>query len=106
MERHHLLWKAGDVLDWLKTGCFAAADAFDATGSDSAAEDWACVRAQAFPRSNVNEYRHLHLFEFSDDAAQLPQDQLQRIMGEEGMEEGLLNGGDMMMNDALQRLSE
>lgn len=104
MERNHLLWKSNEVLEWLKAGCEAAAASFDGSGSDSAADDWACVRGQAFPRSDINEYRHLHLCDFSDDAAQLPQQELQRLMGDGGVQGGLAEGQDIMMEEVLQRL--
>lgn len=36
------------------------------------ADDWACVRKESFPDSEVNEYRHLRLHDFSDNVNALP----------------------------------
>ncbi|CAD7700951.1 unnamed protein product [Ostreobium quekettii] len=84
VERNHLLWKGPRVLAWLKEGCQQAAAACtpgSAPVGTTVPADWCCVRNEAFPPSGTNEYRHLHLYDFSDDVPQLPAEELREAMG-------------------------
>ncbi|KAK9829524.1 hypothetical protein WJX72_006318 [[Myrmecia] bisecta] len=90
VERHHLMWKAQDVQLWLKRACDTASDA----ASAASAADWAAVRAEVFPASPVNEYRHLRVADFSDVISRLPPEEMQAAMagggaGGPGMQAGM-----------------
>ncbi|CAL8471120.1 g10662 [Coccomyxa elongata] len=76
VERHHLLWKAADVQQWLKRAC---KEASEGPMAESAA-DYACARQQAFPPSDDNAYCHLRVADFSDAVAALPPDELQGVL--------------------------
>ncbi|GAB4815863.1 hypothetical protein N2152v2_002909 [Parachlorella kessleri] len=75
VERQHLLWKAQPVQEWLKAACRRAVEGRDLPDGITAA-DWACVREQAFPPSDDNQYRHLRLYEFSDTVQRIPAEHL------------------------------
>ena len=83
VERSHLLWKAPDALELLRVAATRAADIAEGrkpptTAASAAqqpqlgAEDWACVQHESFPESEVNEYRHLRLHDFTDNVNALP----------------------------------
>jgi hypothetical protein len=84
VERHHPLWKAAPVQEWLLEGVRAAAAAAGSgpgaapqplPGGVSAA-DLARARELAFPPSTANPYRHLRPHEFSDEALRLPPEEV------------------------------
>lgn len=90
VERCHLLWKAPAVVSWLKRICdraneVAAATAEEYTGP--AADDWRCVREEAFPVRDTNEYRHLRLHDFTDQVQVLPREEVQAALAGGGMQE-------------------
>ncbi len=58
---------------WLKRACDRASD----PAHSEAAADWAAVRAEVFPASPENEYRHLRVTDFSDAISRLPPDEMQ-----------------------------
>ncbi len=62
-----------EVQAWLRGACEAA------TGGPlaGAAETYATARAEAFPPSAANAYRHLRIHDFSDAVAALPQEEVQ-----------------------------
>mgnify|MGYP001998111750 FL=1 len=78
VERQHLVWKVPDVLEWAQS-CAARAVELERAGGEVAGlgcRDWAAMRAEVFPPSGVNEYRNLHLPDFSDTLQQLPPDEM------------------------------
>ncbi|GAB4815862.1 hypothetical protein N2152v2_002908 [Parachlorella kessleri] len=75
VERQHLLWKAQPVQEWLKAACRRAVEGRGLPDGITAA-DWACVREQAIPSSDDNQYRHLRLYEFSDTVQRIPAEHL------------------------------
>ena len=68
---------------WLRAACAAAVGPVQ---SQPSAEDWACLREEAFPPSEVNLYRHLRVQEFSDAVHRLPPEEMH------GMERGEAGG--------------
>lgn len=54
-----MLWKVDEILNWLKASCIKASESFDAgtAVNGTVASDWTCVRSQAFPQSETNEFR-------------------------------------------------
>lgn len=77
VERNHLIWRVPDLQARLKSAASAVAEAADKDSGEVA--NWACVRQEAFPSEN-NEYRHLHVSEFSDSAPPMPPEELQNMM--------------------------
>ena len=78
VERQHLVWKVPDVLEWAQT-CAARAIELVKTGGavmGLGCPEWDAIRADVFPPSGVNEYRNLHLPDFSDTLQQLPPDEM------------------------------
>eukprot|EP00210_Caulerpa_lentillifera_P006380 g6094.t1 len=88
VERHHMLYKPPEVLEWLKEGCKKALAAKEGGTliQGAAAEDWECVRVNFFPPDDRNEYKNLHLYDFSDEVNQLPEDVMQMGGGLEDVE--------------------
>ncbi|MEW5297992.1 MAG: hypothetical protein WDW36_001159 [Sanguina aurantia] len=88
-ERSHLLWKAPDALEALREAATAAADL--AEGNRKAglltANDWACLRRESFPESEVNEYRHMRLNDYSDAVNALPREEVQEAIQAGGREQ-------------------
>lgn len=75
VERHHLLWKSPEILDWLKEACqrVIADKGFDG----SSAEDWAQVTSGSFPATSHNNLRQLRLQDFSDNIATIPREEVE-----------------------------
>ncbi|CAG9464200.1 unnamed protein product [Pedinophyceae sp. YPF-701] len=77
VERSHPLWRADQVLRWLKRGARRLTELADAGGSVSgiSVAEWATVRAQAFPPSDTNNFVHLDVADFSEAQQILPPDE-------------------------------
>lgn len=60
--------------DWLKQAAKNAVASIKTASGRAAADDWACVRSEAFP-SSENEYAYLPVSEFSDSTHTLPPDE-------------------------------
>lgn len=59
VERHHMLYKPPEMLEWIKEGCQKALEAKE-QGSliqGAAAEDWECVRVNFYPPDERNEFK-------------------------------------------------
>eukprot|EP00963_Diacronema_lutheri_P006472 scaffold566_cov364-Pavlova_lutheri.AAC.19 len=75
VERQHLMWKPEEILSWLRKTADLAANIEEGKEKSSfCAGDWQVVCAEFFPPSSVNSYQHLHLGDFSDNRALLPQE--------------------------------
>ena len=64
--------QAHDVQRLLKDACSLASQAKPVEQAN-----WACVRAEMFPPSEENQYRHLRIADFSDTVSALPPEELQ-----------------------------
>lgn len=60
--------------DWLKQAAKNAVASVNTPNGKAAADDWACVRSEAF-MSTENEYAYLPVSEFSDSTHTLPPDE-------------------------------
>lgn len=74
--------QAPDALAWLRQACRMATSPPEHL---PAALDLAAVAAEVFPPSEVNHYRHLRLFDFTDDAAALPPDEIRAALAPDGV---------------------
>lgn len=97
VERNYLIWRVPDLQMWLKST--AAAVAEDADKDSGEVANWACVRQEAF-QSESNEYRHLHLSEFSDSTPTIPPEELQQMMFHGNGEN--MGGGNALAEDGDQ----
>jgi hypothetical protein len=77
VERHFSLWKAPDMLVWLKAQCAGAVASVrsDATLLDS----FGLVRASALASPSL--YHHIALSDFNDSIAQIPAEELRDVAG-------------------------
>ncbi|KAG1672378.1 hypothetical protein FOA52_010996 [Chlamydomonas sp. UWO 241] len=137
-ERSAMLWKPPDALELLRMGAVLAAELADGrSAADAAAsvsggsggsdvnagdvsaaasaaaglspDDWACVRRDAFPSSDVNDYRHLRLHDFSDAVSHLPREELNAAMaqgGPDGVEDALAEMQEQMLMQQLQQVAQ
>ncbi|KAI5067333.1 hypothetical protein GOP47_0017861, partial [Adiantum capillus-veneris] len=76
-ERNHLIWRLPELQVQLKKAAISVIEAADDDTGE--VENWACVRHETF-LSEHNEYKHLHLSEFSDTAPPMPPEELQNMM--------------------------
>lgn len=77
VERSYLIWRLPDLQKLLRDSAHSVIENLKHKGSD--ANDWACVRREAFS-SEKNEYRHLMLSDFSDSVPTMPPDNLLNFM--------------------------
>lgn len=84
VERHHMLWKSAEVLEWLKQACqtVIAEKGFEG----AAAADWAKVTAEVFPPNSSNQLRQLRLQDFSDNIATIPREEVEAGMRAQAMD--------------------
>lgn len=77
VERSYLVWRLPDLQKFLRDNAHSVIATLKDKGTD--ANDWACVRKEAFS-SEKNEYRHLLISDFSDSVPTMPPDNLQNFM--------------------------
>ncbi|KAH7388030.1 hypothetical protein KP509_16G053800 [Ceratopteris richardii] len=77
VERNYLIWRVPELQAHLKKAASAVLEAADEDTGEI--ENWACARQETFSSDN-NEYKHLHLSEFSDMATPMAPDELQNMM--------------------------
>lgn len=76
LQRSSILWRAPDVQVWLRDVSLTILEMADRKGGDNGEIScWKAVRKEAFP-SEVNEYRHLFLADFTDSIATLPPEEV------------------------------
>ncbi|KAL3506412.1 hypothetical protein ACH5RR_031794 [Cinchona calisaya] len=92
VERSYLIWRLPDLQKLLRDSAHSVIETLKTKGTD--ANDWACVRKEAFS-SEKNEYRHLLLSDFSDSVPTMPPDNLQNFMVDPRM--GELQNGEQVM---------
>ncbi|XAR53905.1 hypothetical protein NMG60_11028842 [Bertholletia excelsa] len=84
VERSYIIWRLPDLQKLLRNSALLVIETLENGGSD--AQDWACVRKEAF-LSERNEYGHLLVSDFSDSVPTLPPDDLQNFLGDPRMRE-------------------
>ncbi|EXC13627.1 hypothetical protein L484_019584 [Morus notabilis] len=90
VETSYLIWRLPDLQKLLRD---AAQEVIETLKHDSSeANDWACVRKEAFS-SEKNEYRHLLVLDFSHSVPTLPPENLQHFMVDPRMRDVVPNEG-------------
>lgn len=87
IERNYLIWRFPGLQKLLRDTVELVIETIETNRSD--AEDWACVRKEAFA-STKNEYSHLLVSDFSDSVASISPENMQQFMGEPGIGGGVL----------------
>ncbi|CAL5331837.1 unnamed protein product [Camellia sinensis] len=93
VERSYLIWRLPDLQKLLRNSALLAIDTLERNKCE--AQDWACVRKEAFP-SDKNEYSHLLVSDFSDSVPTMPPDNLQNFLVDPRMRE--VPNGDQVAN--------
>ena len=75
VEKHYELWKDSEIQSWMVRAAKSALGA-EEDNAGGAAADWRALQGELFPPSEVNEYRHISLADFSDHLNQIPEDAL------------------------------
>ena len=79
VERQYELWKDSDIQSWM----LSAVNQILEKSSDQAA-DFQALRSEIFPPSEVNEYRHIQVADFSDQMNHIPEDVLMQLAQGQG----------------------
>ncbi|KAF5451851.1 hypothetical protein F2P56_026914 [Juglans regia] len=94
VERNYIIWRLPELQKLLKDAAKLVIETMETNESD--ANDWACVRKEAFP-SEKNEYGHLLVSDFSDSVPSIPPENLQNFIGDPRMR-GLAQDEDQVAN--------
>ncbi|XP_043716492.1 transcription factor 25 [Telopea speciosissima] len=89
VERNYIMWRFPDLQKLLRDAALQLIEMLDHNGSD--AKDWACVRKEAFS-SEINEYSHLLVSDFSDSVPTMPPEDMQHLMIDPRMAQNVQNG--------------
>ncbi|KAI7740975.1 hypothetical protein M8C21_006886 [Ambrosia artemisiifolia] len=76
-EQSYIIWRLPELHNFLKETALSVIEKMEINQSE--AQDWACVREEAFA-SNKNEYSHLMVSDFSDSTPTIPPENLQNFM--------------------------
>ncbi|RCV12476.1 hypothetical protein SETIT_2G272300v2 [Setaria italica] len=82
VERHYIMWRFPELQNLLKEAALLVIESLKQDNRE--AQDWACVRKEAFS-SEKNEYSHLLVSDFSDTTPSLPPEELRPFMVGPGM---------------------
>ncbi|XP_066394668.1 uncharacterized protein [Miscanthus floridulus] len=82
VERHYIMWRFPELQNLLKEAALLVIESLKQDNRE--AQDWACVRKEAF-LSEKNEYSHLLVSDFSDTTPSLPPEELRPFMVGPGM---------------------
>lgn len=82
VERHYIMWRFPELQNLLKEAALLVIESLKHDSRE--AQDWACVRKEAFS-SEKNEYSHLLVSDFSDTTPSLPPEELRPFMVGPGM---------------------
>lgn len=82
VERHYIMWRFPELQNLLKDAALLVIESLKQDSRE--AQDWACVRKEAFS-SEKNEYSHLLVSDFSDTTPSLPPEELRPFMVGPGM---------------------
>ncbi|KAL5200941.1 hypothetical protein ABZP36_035295 [Zizania latifolia] len=82
VERHYIMWRFPELQNLLKDAALLVIESLKQDNRE--AQDWACVRKEAFA-SDKNEYSHLLVSDFSDTTPSLPPEELRQFMVPPGM---------------------
>ncbi|GJN34350.1 hypothetical protein PR202_gb23002 [Eleusine coracana subsp. coracana] len=82
IERHYIMWRFPELQNLLKEAALLVIESLKQDSRE--AQDWACVRKEAFS-SEKNEYSHLLVSDFSDTTPSLPPEELRPFMVGPGM---------------------
>ncbi|KAI4988998.1 hypothetical protein ZWY2020_036315 [Hordeum vulgare] len=82
VERHYIMWRFPELQNLLKEAALLVIESLKQDSRE--AQDWACVRKEAFS-SEKNEYSHLLVSDFSDTTPSLPPEELRPFMVGPGM---------------------
>ncbi|KAF2917052.1 hypothetical protein DAI22_09g164100 [Oryza sativa Japonica Group] len=82
VERHYIMWRFPELQNLLKDAALLVIESLKQDNRE--AQDWACVRKEAFS-SDKNEYSHLLVSDFSDTTPSLPPEELRPFMVAPGM---------------------
>ncbi|KAD3642017.1 hypothetical protein R6Q59_004639 [Mikania micrantha] len=77
IEKSYIIWRLPELHNFLKDAALSVIENMEVNQSE--AQDWACVRKEAFA-SNKNEYSHLMVSDFSDSTPTIPPEILQDFM--------------------------
>ncbi|KAL6845958.1 hypothetical protein ACP4OV_023406 [Aristida adscensionis] len=86
VERHYIMWRFPELQNLLKEAALLVIESLKQDSRE--AQDWACVRKEAFS-SEKNEYSHLLVSDFSDTTPSLPPEELRPFMVGPGMVHGM-----------------
>ncbi|XP_047337682.1 transcription factor 25 [Impatiens glandulifera] len=84
VERSYIIWRLPDLQKLLRDSALRLIDMLESGKND--AQDWACIRQEAFS-SDKNMYSHLLVSDFSETIATMPPEEIQnlvhpRVMGD------------------------
>ncbi|CAL5063399.1 unnamed protein product [Urochloa decumbens] len=82
VERHYIMWRFPELQNLLKEAALLVIESLKQDNRE--AQDWACVRKEAFS-SEKNEYSHLLVSDFSDTTPSLPPEEVRPFMVGPGM---------------------
>ncbi|KAG2644569.1 transcription factor 25-like [Panicum virgatum] len=82
VERHYIMWRFPELQNLLKEAALLVIESLKQDNRE--AQDWACVRKEAFS-AEKNEYSHLLVSDFSDTTPSLPPEELRPFMVGPGM---------------------
>ncbi|KAF8379876.1 hypothetical protein HHK36_027341 [Tetracentron sinense] len=94
VERSYIIWRFPDLQKLLRDAALLVIEQLNRNEND--ANDWACVRKEAFS-SGKNEYSHLLVSDFSDSMPTMPPDDLRNLMVDPRMAQAVQNG-DQIVN--------
>jgi hypothetical protein len=81
VERQYELWKDGDIQSWMLSAAkgIILKEEKNCNSEQQAAADLQVLRSEIFPASEVNEYRHIQVADFSDQMNHIPEDVLMQL---------------------------
>jgi len=82
VERHYIMWRFPELQNLMKEAALLVIESLKQDNRE--AQDWACVRKEAFS-AEKNEYSHLLVSDFSDTTPSLPPEELRPFMVGPGM---------------------